>query len=175
MPISVLMLVSPPTEWSKFRPPILNREPGAQVGAFQRQRQIQGAGDLLRGLLAYVLGPLSFRGLGDLCGSAWRRRLRCSSRRLEWLVTELLVEVVPLSREAGQMGGRRVVLVDATCLKQPGGSGKDWKLHLAYDLTLGRLCGRHLDYRHPARGYHRGQSGLWLSGKRGMAVGAARR
>nr|MBA2285262.1 hypothetical protein [Ktedonobacteraceae bacterium] len=82
-----------------------------QLGAFQRQRQIQAAGDLLRGLLAYVLGPLSFRGvgewavligLGDLSGSAWRRRLLRASRWLEWLVAELLMGVVPVRRDAGQ-------------------------------------------------------------------------
>src|SRR5439155_26491148 len=33
----------------------------------------------------------------------------------------------------------RLLLVDASCLRQPGGTGDDWRLHLAYDLMAGRL------------------------------------
>jgi len=33
----------------------------------------------------------------------------------------------------------RIVLVDASTLRQPGGTGDDWRLHLAYDFTAGRL------------------------------------
>ena len=35
--------------------------------------------------------------------------------------------------------GGRLVLVDASTLGQPGGTGDDWRLHLAYDLGAGRL------------------------------------
>src|SRR5262249_62374036 len=33
----------------------------------------------------------------------------------------------------------RMVLVDASTLRQPGGTGADWRLPLAYDFTAGRL------------------------------------
>jgi hypothetical protein len=33
----------------------------------------------------------------------------------------------------------RLLLVDASCLHQPGGTGDDWRLHLAYDFLAGRM------------------------------------
>jgi hypothetical protein len=34
----------------------------------------------------------------------------------------------------------RVLLIDASSLKQPGGTGDDWRLHLAYDLLRGQMA-----------------------------------
>jgi hypothetical protein len=31
------------------------------------------------------------------------------------------------------------LLVDASCLHQPGGTGDDWRVHLAYDFLAGRM------------------------------------
>ena len=42
-------------------------------------------------------------------------------------------------RPAGCCPRGHILLVDASCLGQPGGTGDDWRLHPAYDCTTGRL------------------------------------
>lgn len=113
--------------------------------ALHRHRAFTSASDLLRALLAYVLCHDSFaslgvwaviQGLADISTTAWRKRLRCASPWLAWLLAALLTNAptaAPLTR------GRRVRLVDATRLRQWRGSGDDWRLHLSYDLGAGRM------------------------------------
>lgn len=113
--------------------------------ALQRTRAIDRASDLLRALLAWVLGRCSFRQLGcwavilgvaDISEAAWRKRVRVCGDWLHWRLPELVATAESKEQEQGRP---RVILVDGTSLGATGGTGDDWRVQLAYDLVAGRL------------------------------------
>jgi hypothetical protein len=150
------------TEVVPHLPPDLE-EQARILGAFQRRRALACATDLLRALLACVLVATSLQHLGawavlagvaDISAPAWQKRLVQSSAWLLWLLGDLLAPPPPPLRLVPRAHGN-ILLVDATYLRQLGGSGDDWRLHTAYNFTAGRLVqvtltdrsgGEHLGY-----------------------------
>jgi hypothetical protein len=125
--------------------------------AFQRARQIRCPDDLLRGILAYVLSTYSLRALScwavlidlaEMSDRAWGKRLRQAGPWLQWLLEQLLEapSVTHLLPTLPQ--DVRVLLIDASSLKQPGGTGDDWRLHLAYDLLRSQMAEVRLTDQH---------------------------
>src|SRR5260370_19330462 len=123
-------------------------EQAFRLGAFVRCREIQSVGDLLRALLAYVVCVSSFRqlgcwavllGLASFADTGWRKRFKAAKAWLLWVLGALLCDPgAPVERRTPS-GLGRIVLVDATRLKQVGGNGDDWRVHSAYDLRASRL------------------------------------
>ncbi len=133
----------------RFLPPALDDHAKAH-GAMRRQRgQITSAQQLLRLLLMHIASGLSLeqtvtraeaRGLAKLNAMALHKRL-CSSRRwLEALTSHLLSEIRPLlQRSEGPWATRRRLrILDATTIEEPGATGTSWRLH--YSLRLPELC-----------------------------------
>src|SRR5262249_42947039 len=77
-------------------------------------------------------------GLADLSEAAWRQRLRACNAWVLWLLRERIAPPDGSARPLPDAPGR-IRLVDASTLRQPGGTGADWRLQLAYDFTAGCL------------------------------------
>lgn len=143
--------IETPSYWAqevKDRLPAELEQAARVYQALQRCRGLQSASDLLRGILGYVLGVMSVRewgawavllGLANISETAWRKHLRKANTWLLWILNELLAAPAWDSKLVSY-STQRILLVDATRLRQPGGTGDDWRLHLAYDLRAGQFA-----------------------------------
>jgi hypothetical protein len=119
-------------------------------GAMRRRRgQIGDAEQLLRLLLMHVAGGLSLeqtvararvRGLASLNAMALHKRL-CASQRWLQALTAHLLDGIKVHLQPGEDCwnlGRRVRILDATDIQEPGATGTDWRVH--YSLRLPEMC-----------------------------------
>lgn len=148
-------------DWQRM----LKRLPGewqaqaCKLGAWQRLRKLTSVSDLLRALLVYAACGYSFGqlgiwatlvGVGCLSERAWRKRVERAQEWIKWLLGALIgSQACPgwLPRISG-----RILLVDASRLKLPAGSGDDVRMHCAYDLQAGRLVQVEVTDQHSAEG-----------------------
>lgn len=114
-------------------------------GAVERLRGFESVSNLLRTLLMHVGPGYSLRetvvrakaaGLAEVSDVALLKRLQAAEHWWRQLCIELLAEM-GVSAETAPVAGRRVRLVDATVVKEPGPTGSLWRLH--YSLMLPSL------------------------------------
>jgi Transposase DDE domain len=119
-------------------------------GAMRRRRgQVNSAEQLLRLILMHIAGGLSLeqtvtraqaRGLASLNAMALHKRLCTSREWLEALTAHLLAGIKPHLRQNEDCWGmgRRVRILDATDIQEPGDTGSGWRIH--YGLRLPEMC-----------------------------------
>jgi hypothetical protein len=111
-----------------------------ELGALRRCRKLESAEVLLRVLLIHLAEGCSLRetalraargGLAQLSDVAIMDRLRLSGSWFRWMNLGLVQRWI--EREPKQIYGtkRRINLVDATRIQQPGPTGSSWVLHTA--------------------------------------------
>jgi hypothetical protein len=126
--------------------PQLDLEASASYcGALRRKRVIRSAYHLLKLVMVYALTDYSLRmvalwgtvmGWGSLGKSGLRKRLRqCQTWIGSLIVAVLLAGKLKLPHQAGV----RLRLFDASSVSQPGSHKTDWRLHLGFDLSAGRM------------------------------------
>lgn len=111
-----------------------------ECGALTRARGIEGADALLRILLIHIANGCSLAetsaraqemGLGRLNQSAIYKRLRSAEEWLRWMADQMRVSLGIRTPRAE----RRIRVVDATSISEPGSTGTDWRIHYAINLA----------------------------------------
>jgi hypothetical protein len=115
-------------------------------GALRRRRAVRSGEGLLRISLAYSLMDLSLRstaawhaglGLEPLSDVAILKRLRAAPDFLAGVLQGLLNRQIHEPARVEAL--RRVRLIDATAIAEPGSLGTDWRIHLGYDPRRGAI------------------------------------
>jgi hypothetical protein len=113
-----------------------------QTGALLRGRGFDGPATLLRVLLIHLGDGCSLRetavraragGLAQVSDVTLLNRLRGCGEWFRWMVERMSVRLSDTGEEV--LPGRRVRLVDASVVCEPGATGSTWLLHYMIDLT----------------------------------------
>jgi Transposase DDE domain len=125
------------------------------LGAMRRTRGIRDPATLLRCLLVHLAEGCSLAetavrvraaGWAAVSAVALFKRLRAAEEWLRWLAEQLWRQ----ARPAPAVRGRRVRVVDATTVDEPGRTGSVWRVH--YVLNLADLRCDHFQVTTPAAG-----------------------
>lgn len=119
-------------------------------GALVRRRVIQSARHLLKLVMVYALTDysLSMVGVwgtlmawGSLSKNGVRQRLcHCQA----WIGQLIVLVLLAGKLSVPQRAGFRLRLFDASLISQPGSKKANWRLHLSFDLSAGRIDDVHL-------------------------------
>ncbi len=110
------------------------------LGAWRRSRSIPDPATLLRCLLVHLADGCSLTetavrvraaGWADVSAVALFKRLRAAEQWLRWLAEQLWRQ----ARPAPAVRGRRVRVVDATTVDEPGRTGSVWRVHYVLNLA----------------------------------------
>jgi hypothetical protein len=118
------------------------QEAARRTGALRRTRGFKDAATLLRVLLIHLVDGCSLRetavradagGLIKVSDVALLGRLRGSGEWFRWMVEQMSRRLSGATREV--LPGKRVRLVDASVVCEPGATGSTWRLHYMIDLS----------------------------------------
>jgi hypothetical protein len=133
-----------------------------ELKAWSRQREVRSIRDLLRALLVLAALGYSFqrlamwatlKGIAHISERAWRKRMQQSAVWIAWVLCELLsAQSSPSWLESDKQRAHRILLIDATRLSIPAGTGDDVRLHWSYDLLSGKTQEVAISDRHQAEG-----------------------
>ena len=122
------------------------REAAREQGALRRAREVKDPETLLRLVLLHAGTGLSLRqatarakvqGLASISDVALLKRLRSAESWLRWMTSQMLRRSRYGSEVLTKDMGRRLRVVDATAVQEPGATGTSWRVH--YSLSLPTL------------------------------------
>lgn len=118
------------------------QEAARDTGALRRTRGFKDAASLLRVLLIHLVDGCSLRetavradagGLAHVSDVALLGRLRSSGEWFRWMVEQMSRRLSTTTHDV--LAGKRVRLVDASVVCEPGATGSTWRIHYMIDLS----------------------------------------
>jgi hypothetical protein len=118
------------------------QEAARRTGALRRTRGFKDATRLLRTLLIHLVDGCSLRetaararagGLAEVTDVALLGRLRGCGEWFRWMGEQMSRRLSTMTREV--LPGKRIRLVDASVVCEPGATGSTWRIHYMIDLS----------------------------------------